>query len=107
MIIAHLAIGLVSLIAPKQMAFSALPTQWQCVAFYESTDNIKAVNPVSGDSGAFQFQESTWSEYAPISFPNSPLNASLFQQFEVAQIVYKAQGAKAWETANLCNLGGK
>jgi hypothetical protein len=106
MIIAHLITGLVSIIAPRQMSFEALPQPWACIAFYESTDNTQAVNPVSGDSGAFQFQASTWQEYAPISFPTSPLNASLLQQFEVAKMVYLQQGSGAWQTWNLCQIGG-
>ncbi|WP_423782978.1 transglycosylase family protein [Ferrimicrobium acidiphilum] len=84
------------------LTFATLPAPWKCISYYESTNNLTAVNPVSGTEGAFQFAPSTWTEYAPASFPSSPLSASLSQQLTVAEIVAGARGFKPWETAPLC-----
>jgi hypothetical protein len=102
LLIAKLAIGLISMIAPKYMTFEALPQPWSCIAWYESTDNAMAINQSSGDQGAFQFALTTWETFAPISFPATPVDASLLQQYEVAQIVFSSQGSRAWETWDLC-----
>lgn len=84
------------------VSFSQLPAVWQCIAHYESNDNLVAVNPVSGDEGAFQFQPSTWAAYAPASYPSNPLEANLNQQYSVALVVLANQGWTAWQTAVLC-----
>lgn len=85
------------------LTFATLPPPWGCIARYESTDNLEAVNPVSGDLGAFQFAPSTWAAYAPPGWPD-PLHATLYQQLVVAQAVQRGQGWGAWETAPLCGI---
>jgi len=87
---------------PPPVTFATLPSPWGCISFYESTNNLTAVNPASGTEGAFQFNPSTWTEFAPAGFPSSPLDASLGQQLTVAQIVQQNQGWSAWTTASLC-----
>ncbi len=96
--------------APKSMAisvvntitFATLPAPWGCIAHYESTDNLTAVNPYSGTEGAFQFDPATWTEFAPAGFPSSPLNANLGQQLTVAEIILSHRGWGQWQTAPLC-----
>ena len=88
---------------PPPVSFATLPAPWGCIARYESTDNLRAVNPASGDMGAFQFAPATWAEYAPPGWP-SPLAASLYEQLVVAQAVQRGQGWGAWETAPLCGI---
>lgn len=84
------------------VTFATLPAPWGCIAHYESTDNLTAVNYKSGTEGAFQFDPATWQEFAPPSFPASPLQATLGQQLTVAQAVEAARGFGQWETAPLC-----
>ncbi len=84
------------------VTFATLPAPWGCIAHYESTDNLTAVNHKSGTEGAFQFDPATWQEFAPPSFPASPLQATLGQQLTVAQAVEAARGFGQWETAPLC-----
>jgi len=84
------------------VTFATLPSPWGCISYYESTNNLTAVNPASGTEGAFQFNPTTWAEFAPAGFPSSPLYASLGQQLTVAQIVQQNQGWGAWTTAGLC-----
>jgi len=88
--------------AVSTLTFATLPAPWGCIAHYESTDNLTAVNYKSGTEGAFQFMPTTWQEFAPPSFPSSPLQASLGQQLFVAQRVEAARGFGQWETAPLC-----
>ncbi len=83
-----------------------LPAPWSCIAFRESTDNLRAVNPVSGDQGAFQFALATWAEYAPAGYPAEPIGATLRQQFDVALLLWQADGFSPWETASLCSGTG-
>lgn len=120
MIILHLSMGLVTMLLPHpmtpnqptlvaapmetvaQMTVSDLPPVWQCIAFYESTDRLTAVNPQSGDQGIFQFALSTWREFAPPGYPAEPIEASLSEQFDVALKLWQAQGFNPWETKSLC-----
>ena len=89
-------------VAQPPLTFATLPAPWGCIAFHESTNNLTAVNYQSGTEGAFQFMPSTWQEFAPPSFPASPLQATLTQQFIVAKAVEAARGFGQWETAPLC-----
>ena len=84
--------------------FSDLPQPWSCIAWRESTDNAVAINPISGDQGAFQFALTTWAEFAPAGFPNQPIDATLEQQFEVALLLWQKQGFTPWVTASLCGV---
>jgi hypothetical protein len=86
----------------QPLTFATLPAPWRCIAYYESTNNLTAVNPVSGTEGAFQFAQTTWAAFAPSSFPASPLDASLSQQLTVAENIAAVQGFTPWETAPLC-----
>ncbi len=89
-----------SLVAPTP----TIPAVWQCIEYRESSNNIHAVNPESGDQGAFQFSLDTWRQYAPVGFPSEPIEATLDQQYEVALILWKARGFEPWETAPLCGV---
>jgi hypothetical protein len=84
------------------LTFATLPAPWGCIAHYESTSNLTAVNYRSGTEGAFQFKPTTWTEFAPAGYPSTPLNASLQQQLTVAEIVLAHRGWGQWETAPLC-----
>jgi hypothetical protein len=86
------------------VTFSTLPAPWGCIAHYESTSNLTAVNYKSGTEGAFQFDPATWTEFAPAGFPPSPLDATLGQQLTVAEIVLAHRGWGQWETAPLCGV---
>jgi len=86
------------------VTFATLPAPWGCIVFHESTNDLTAVNYQSGTEGAFQFDPATWQEFAPPSFPASPLQATLTQQFIVAQAIEAARGFGQWETAPLCGV---
>jgi hypothetical protein len=86
------------------VTFATLPAPWRCIVRHESTYNLTAVNYKSGTEGAFQFDPATWQEFAPPSFPASPLQATLTQQFIVAKAVEAARGFGQWETAPLCGV---
>lgn len=90
--------------APVPMTFDRLPLPWSCIAFRESTDNLSAINAESGDEGAFQFAQSTWTEYAPTSYPVRPIYATLAQQYNVALRLWQARGYSPWVTAPLCGV---
>ncbi len=107
MIIVKLITGLVTMILPHHYqveAFSQLPPVWQCIAHYESTDNLQAINPTTKDQGAFQFNLNTWSEFAPATYPSQPINASLDQQYTVALNLWTQRGFEPWQTAPLCGV---
>ena len=83
-------------------SISQASTWWQCIAFHESTDNLTAINPYSGDQGMFQDAISTWREYAPIGYPSEPIWANFQQQYYVNTLILKADGVRAWVTSSLC-----
>lgn len=84
------------------LTFQTLPWPWPCITFRESTWNLAAVNPASGDQGAFQFALGTWKEYAPAGYPSQPTKASLSQQLTVAKHIAAVDGYSPWVTARLC-----
>jgi hypothetical protein len=86
------------------VTFQTLPAPWGCISYRESTNNLSAINPISGTEGAFQFAQSTWTKYAPAGYPSSPLGATLGQQLTVAKAVQVGQGWGAWESASLCGV---
>lgn len=84
------------------VTFATLPWPWGCIAFQESTDSTTAVNPLSGDQGAFQFSLATWDEFAPAGYPTEPIEATLGEQYDVALLLWQARGFEPWVTASEC-----
>ncbi len=87
-----------------ELTFQELPAVWQCIAFHESTDNIYAVNPITNDKGAFQFDSHTWAAYAPVNYPLDPTEATLGMQYQVAENLELVRGFEPWQTASLCGV---
>lgn len=89
---------------PPPLTFSTLPPIWQCIAWHESTDNALAINPISGDAGAFQISQYMWDVYRTSNDPWWIPSASLEQQYQVAQTIQSKWGWSQWETAPLCGV---
>ena len=82
----------------------SLPNPWPCIADHESTDNPTAINPISGDSGAFSIAQSTWLEFGGLRYSWSPRWASVQDQYRIALRILAGQGWQAWVTAPLCGV---
>jgi hypothetical protein len=81
-----------------------LPTVWQCISYYESTWSTTAVNPSTGDSGAFQISQYMWNQFKDPSMPSVITQASLGQQLTVAERIQANSGWGQWEMHNLCGV---
>lgn len=80
------------------LTLNRLPTQWQRLAWCESRHRLHANN---NDTyyGLWQIHEG-W--FKP--FGINPETATIEQQWQVAQHVYKRQGAKAWTCSKYTNF---
>ncbi len=88
--------------APQALTFQTLPAPWGCISWNESTWNLAAVNPQTGDAGAFQISNYMWDKYKTASMPWLIPSATLAQQLQVAQTIQQLWGWNQWETAPLC-----
>ena len=78
----------------------AAPTGFQaCVIARESGGNPRAVNPVSGAGGLYQFLPSTW---ASLGFPGLPQNASVATQNAAFWKLYAERGTAPWAPYDGC-----
>lgn len=59
----------------------------------ESSNNYRAVNPMSGAGGAYQILPSTWRQFGGTGLPQ---NASPAQQDLIAERIFRAQGTRPW-----------
>lgn len=84
------------------LTFQTMPWPWGCIAWHESTWNLAAINPSSGDAGAFQISQYMWEQYRSQSDPWWIPAATLTQQYHVALRIEQAWGWGQWETAPLC-----
>lgn len=65
----------------------------------ESHDDYRAVNPTSGDGGAYQFDPRTW---AGLGYPGRPQDAPPAMQDEAARKLYAERGTQPWEASRGC-----
>ncbi len=73
---------------------AAAGLNWAALAECESSGNPKAVNP-AGYYGLYQFSLSTW---ASVGGSGNPVDASVAEQTNRAQILYNKAGAGQWPT---------
>lgn len=81
-----------------QLTLQQLPAKWQRLAWCESRQRLHAVNNHTY-YGLWQIHKG-W--YKP--FGINPTTATIAQQWQVAQHVYKRQGAAAWTCSKLTNF---
>jgi len=89
-------------IAYQPLTFASLAWPWPCITWHESTWNLAAINPSSGDAGGFQISQYMWDQFKTASMPWWIPSASLDQQYQVAVRIEQAYGWNQWETAQLC-----
>lgn len=90
--------------SPLAFHLHQLPAPWPCLAWYESTDNPRAVNPVSGTGGLWQIAATTWQEFGGTQLSTTPQSAPPASQYLIATRIQAVQGWSAWETAPLCGV---
>jgi resuscitation-promoting factor RpfC len=66
---------------------------WQCIISRESGGNPSAVNPSSGAGGLFQFLPSSFAAYGGVGLPE---DASVGEQWAVAEHAYAVSGWSPW-----------
>ncbi|MFF8832619.1 transglycosylase family protein [Streptomyces sp. NPDC015131] len=87
-------------------ATAADATTWDRVAECES-GGMWSADLGNGFYGGLQMSQETWESYGGLAHAPRPDLASRAQQISVAEKVYAATGAKAWETcAPIAGLGG-
>jgi hypothetical protein len=82
-----------------RMKLTDLPKAWQRLVYCESTNRQHAVSPSGLHHGYFQIHEGFF-KAKNIDW----VNATLEEQWLVAQYVYDRQGARAWTCAKQANL---
>lgn len=85
--------------ARKRMKLTDLPIAWQRLAMCESSNRPHAISPSGLHHGYFQIHKGFF-----ITKDIDWKTATLEQQWEVAQYVYKRQGAQAWSCADQAGL---
>lgn len=70
---------------------------WDGLAFCESTNNPKAVDPTGSWYGMFQFDFSTW---ATVGGTGNPADASPTEQLMRAKLLYQSRGLEPWLCAH-------
>lgn len=76
-------------------ASAATGSYQSCVIARESGGNPRAVNPVSGAGGLYQFIPSTWHS---LGYGGLPENASVAVQTQAFERLYAEVGRSAWSS---------
>src|SRR5690606_3074634 len=83
-------------------AHAGPPGGWDPIIRCESGGNPRAQNPRSSASGLFQFIDSTWRRYGGLEFAPRAKDATVEQQYTVAERAYRANGLRDWTASRSC-----
>lgn len=86
-------------------AHAGPPGGWDPIIACESGGNPRAQNPRSSASGLFQFIDSTWRRYGGLEFAPRAKDATVEQQYTVAERAYRANGLRDWAASRSCWQG--
>lgn len=78
---------------------------WGAVIECESGGDPRAQNPSSTASGLFQFINGTWRAYGGGEFASRAKDATVAEQYIVAERAYAAEGLKPWAASKSCWAG--
>lgn len=84
---------------------NALPGVFDAIIKCESGGNPKAKNPRSSASGLFQFIDSTWRAYGGLEFAPTAAQATVAEQYIVAERAYASEGTRPWNASRGCWKG--
>src|SRR5690606_25428666 len=79
---------------------------WGPIIKCESGGNPKAQNPHSTASGLFQFIDGTWRAYGGTKYSKRAKDATVEQQYEIANKAFAREGYRPWNASKSC-WGGK
>lgn len=79
---------------------------WTVLIGCESGGNARAQNPSSTASGLFQFLDSSWIAYGGGKYAARAKDATVAQQYEIANHAYAMSGLSPWAASRGC-WGGK
>jgi nucleoid-associated protein YgaU len=88
-------------------AAEAVPSvDWGPITHCESGGNPRATNSSSTASGLFQFLDSSWKAYGGGKYSARAKDATVAQQFEIADTAFRTSGLRPWKASQHC-WGGK
>lgn len=85
-------------------AFAAQP-DWGPIIACESSGDPRAQNPSSSASGLFQFLTGTWRAYGGLEFAPTAAQATIEQQYTVANRAFAAESYRPWNSSKSCWQG--
>lgn len=91
----------IPMLAANGVAFAATPN-WDPIIQCESGGNPTAKNPGSTASGLFQFINGTWRAYGGLEFAPTARQATVQQQYIVANRAYADAGFSPWNASRSC-----
>lgn len=86
-------------------AIAGPPEGWGPIIKCESGGNPTIQNKTSTASGLFQFINGTWAAYGGTEFAPTAKQATVEQQYIVAERAYAAEGTRPWNASKSCWAG--
>lgn len=103
---AALAVAGATVAVPLTPGFAdAAEPDWGPIIACESGGNPKAKNPSSTASGLFQFINGTWKAYGGLEFAPTARQATVEQQYIVANRAFAREGYSPWNASKSCWAG--
>jgi nucleoid-associated protein YgaU len=93
------------MLAGTATAEAAEKPDWGPIIQCESGGNPKAKNPSSTASGLFQFVNGTWRAYGGGEFAPTARQATVGEQYTVANRAFKREGYRPWNASKSCWQG--
>lgn len=84
---------------------SAATVDWDAIIKCESGGNPTAKNVSSTASGLFQFINGTWAAYGGTDYAPTAREATIAEQYIVANRAYAAEGFQPWSSSKSCWSG--
>lgn len=81
---------------------AAAADRWDALIECESGGNPKAQNPKSTASGLFQIIDSTWKAFGGLEFAKHAKDATVAEQYKVAERLFSAEGYGPWASSKHC-----
>jgi hypothetical protein len=97
--------GRSSTYSTQSLAPSGDSAIWSCIIAHESGGDPTAVNPSSGDSGLFQFNDGTWAANGGSAYGPKAMDATPAEQWQIAEATQAADGWSPWVGDGCTPLG--